>query len=86
EPDLELLVLGDTDYKANQTYATEHRLPVPVLTPVHNVALEIYGVKAIPYAFMLDEQGTVFAKGIVNQENTLQHFFEEALQAKPVAS
>ncbi len=86
EPDLELLVLGSTDYKANQAYAMERRVPVPILTPARDLVSETYGIKAIPYAFMLDEQGEVRAKDMVTQENVLQRLFEEAFQAKPVAS
>ncbi len=86
EPDLELLVLGSTDYKANQAYVMEHQLPVPILTPEQDLAREIYDIKAIPYAFMLDEQGKVRAKDMATQENILQRLFEEAFQANPIAS
>lgn len=86
EPDLDLLVLGSTDYKANQAYAAERQLSVPILTPAQNLTSETYGIKAIPYALMLDEQGTVRAKGMAIEENYLQRLFEEAFQAKPVAS
>lgn len=85
-PDLALLILGSTDYAANQSYAAEHQLPAPILTPDRDFTRETYGVKAIPYVFMLDEQGNVRAKDLASQENILQNLFEEAFQAQPVAS
>ncbi len=86
EPALALLILGSADYQANQAYAAERQLPVPILTPARNLTSETYGINAIPYAFLLDEQGTVRAKDMVTQENMLQRLFEEAFQAAPVAS
>ncbi len=73
-----VLVVGGADRKANQEYAAEHEARIPIWTASTKVVKELYLVQGVPFAYILDRNGIILAKGILNTQDHLQQLLEEA--------
>jgi methylamine dehydrogenase accessory protein MauD len=80
---LDLVLVGDGDRDAHAAMAREHGLEgVPlVVSPAVGMG---YGVGKLPYAVLVDGEGTVRAKGLVNSREHLESLL--AAQEAGVAS
>ncbi|WP_161975219.1 peroxiredoxin family protein [Tengunoibacter tsumagoiensis] len=79
DPHIALSVFGLADQDANKVYAEQSSLRVPLWTPSDTSCEKTYGIRAIPFAFVLDERRVIQAKGIVSHQ--LQ--FEQLLKFLP---
>ncbi|HZU69999.1 MAG TPA: redoxin domain-containing protein [Ktedonobacteraceae bacterium] len=77
-PDIAVLIIGAPDCQLNQTYAAEHQAATPILTPQENLANEVYLVKSVPFAYILDETGVIRTKGVMNEREHLNQLLAEA--------
>ncbi len=75
---LTVLLVGEQDFQQNQEYAHEHKAQMPILTPAHNLARNIYRIQGVPFVFILDENGIIRAKGIVNEPDHMQELLKRA--------
>jgi len=71
-------LLGALDAESNRVYAAEHHAQVPLLTIARGLDSEVYNVHGVPFAFVLDEEGVVHAKGLVSQAALLTGLLETA--------
>ena len=83
--DLAVLIVGGADRLANHTLATEHHTRMPVLTPTANLARDMYLIRGTPFLYILDEKGTIRAKGIVNDAEHLQQLLMDANAPMPLS-
>ncbi len=76
--DIKVLVIGGTAREANYTYAIKHNASMPILTPDPDLAKEIYLVRGVPFTYIIDDTGTIRAKGVVNEIEHLQRLLANA--------
>ncbi len=69
--DIDLVLVGDGDTGEHEQMAREHGLEqVPlVISPVVGMS---YGIGKLPYAVLIDHEGVVRAKGLVNSREHLE--------------
>lgn len=58
--------VSGTDFASNAAFAKEYRANFSVLTRENDEMIHRYKVRVTPFAFYIDEDGVVRAKGIVN--------------------
>jgi peroxiredoxin len=73
-----VFLIGSHDIVTNQIYATENKSPVPILTAAMHVFKDLYRVPAIPFVFLLDEEGIIRQKGVAVRYEQLRSWFETA--------
>ena len=78
QQDIGVVVVGGADRKVNQEYAAEHDTRIPVWTVASKVVKDLYLVQGIPFAFILDRNGVILAKGVLNTQEHIQQLLEEA--------
>jgi methylamine dehydrogenase accessory protein MauD len=76
--DIDVLVVAGTDFKENQAYATEKETSLPLLTPTSKAGKEAFQVQGVPFAFILDKNGIILAKSVLNARDHLQELLKEA--------
>ena len=86
QPDMVVLAVGDSDLKRNHEYAIEHEARMPILTPSSSIAKDMYRVQGVPFVFVIDEIGTIRAKGIMNDSERLHALLRLAFPSVTVAS
>jgi len=80
----ELLAISIDDERAPaERFASEMKLPFPVLLDLHSQAAEAYGVESIPSLFIIDEKGKVIY-GHTGFELGLEIILAHHLGLKPV--
>lgn len=72
---LDILLASDGEGTAHAEFRQKHGLaPLPyILSPPLGIA---YQINRLPYAVLLDEQGTVLARGLINSREHLESLFE----------
>ncbi|MGI9060488.1 MAG: peroxiredoxin family protein [Ktedonobacteraceae bacterium] len=78
EDGVTVLVIGGPDRDINHAYALEHDTDIVVLTPSPGFYAELYRIRGVPIAFVIDEVGVIRAKGVVNNHEQLQQLLTEA--------
>ncbi len=73
-----LLLIGSGDRTLNRAYASEHDAHLPILTPSPDFDADLYHIRGVPFAFVLDEIGNIRAKGTVNDSDGLQRLLVAA--------
>lgn len=79
--DLSLLMVGAGDLSTNREFVEQHNVTFPLLTPISpspDSLISAYQVQTFPYAFVLDEQGYVCAKGLLFQAVEVRAMIERA--------
>ncbi|WP_211326414.1 TlpA family protein disulfide reductase [Thermosporothrix hazakensis] len=74
----DILLFGLADAQTNKVYAREQELQIPLLTPVSPSCDELYAIRSVPFAFVVDEQRQVLAKGVASHPL----LFEQLLTTK----
>lgn len=69
---VDVAFVSSGDAEANRKFARENAVSFDVLTEPRMTLFDAYKVRATPFAFYLDENGLVRAKGIVNQLTQLR--------------
>ncbi len=77
-PDLTIMVIGGAAHATNYAYALERNAKMPILTPDATLAKEVYLVQGMPFVYILDEEGVIRAKGVVNEPAHLQNLLVSA--------
>ena len=72
KPSLVGLVVGSSDRELNRTYAKSQHVQIPFLTDQSNLIQKIYHVQGFPFVFIIDEEGVIRAKGVINNYIQLQ--------------
>jgi peroxiredoxin len=81
----ELLAISIDDERAPaERFASEMKLPFPVLLDLHSQAAEAYGVESIPALFIIDEKGKVIY-GHTGFDPSLEAVLALRLGLKPTA-
>ncbi|MGI9062066.1 MAG: peroxiredoxin family protein [Ktedonobacteraceae bacterium] len=73
-----VLLIGSGDHLLNRAYASEHDAHLPLLTPSPDFDADLYHIRGVPFVFVLDERGTIRAKGVVNDSDGLQRLLVAA--------
>ncbi|MEO8970393.1 MAG: TlpA disulfide reductase family protein [Ktedonobacteraceae bacterium] len=73
-----LLVIGELDRESNLAYARKNNAQMPILTPQRDLAMEVYRCRAIPFTFILDEDGIIRAKDLTTDGEALEMLLEAA--------
>ena len=73
-----LLVIGELDKESNLAYARKNNAQMPILTPQYDLAMEVYRCRAIPFTFILDEEGIIRAKDLTTDGEALEMLLEKA--------
>ncbi len=69
--ELAIVFVSGPDHDANRAFASQFSVNFPVLTqPDQRVAAD-YKVRVTPFAFYLDAEGVVRARGVVNRKGQL---------------
>ena len=85
EPTLTVMVLGSPDREANRTFAIECGAHMPILAPTSSLlAKETYQLQGFPFVFVLDEEGRILAKGVVNSNEHVQELLTSAFASVTV--
>lgn len=84
EQEVMILAVGSTDEKQNRAFATEYHAMMPVLTPGTEVN-DAYRVTVRPFAFALDENGIIRAKGPLNVREHLDTLLKTAFSFQLVS-
>jgi methylamine dehydrogenase accessory protein MauD len=82
--DIAVLLIGSTDRRHNSAFANEYSVTIPIVTLDAKIS-DHYGIKARPFGFVLDESGTIRAKGPLNQREHLDVLLTIAFPLQPVA-
>lgn len=75
---LRVLVINNADVEAARNWAKEVNARVPVLVQDRWEVSRRYEVFATPFAFLVDEQGTIVSKGIVNSKEHIGYVLSGA--------
>ncbi len=75
----DVYIFGLADQDANASYAAQYFLRVPLWTPLTSSCEKMYDIRAVPFAFVLDETRAIKDKGVVS--HPLQ--FERLLKLVP---
>jgi hypothetical protein len=73
-----VFLVGSPDRVTNEIYASESKSPVPILTATAHVFKDLYHVPAVPFVFLLDEEGIIRQKGVAIRYEQLRSWFETA--------
>lgn len=73
DKDYTVVAIGGANHEFNRIYASEHGTLMPILTPQSNFEKEEYHVPMVPFVFVIDESGTILARGAVNEHAHLQN-------------
>jgi methylamine dehydrogenase accessory protein MauD len=73
-----IFVAGE-DGDDNRRFAAEHRLTFPVLSDPASATMRAYKVRSTPFIYVIDERGTVRAKGITNSAEGVRELVSEGL-------
>lgn len=84
-PELQVLVINNADLEQAREYAREVNAQFPVLVQERWSASKRYEVFATPFAFLIDEQRLVTAKGIVSSKEHLRYLFSAATSPAAVS-
>ncbi len=76
--DIKVLVIGGLAHEANYTYAIKHNASMSILTPDPDLAKKVYLVRGVPFTYIIDDTGTIRAKGVVNEREHLQRLLVNA--------
>jgi peroxiredoxin Q/BCP len=63
----------------NKRFAAEHGLTFPVLSDPELVTMKAYKVRSTPFVYVIDEAGTVRAKGITSSADGVRELVTEGL-------
>jgi len=63
---LRVLFVGSGRYESVRRFAESTRIEIPVLSGGEGVIAAQYGVRVTPFGFLLDEEGIILQKGLVN--------------------
>jgi methylamine dehydrogenase accessory protein MauD len=77
--DVQVLVVNNAEANAAREYAREVNARFPVLVQERWSLSKRYEVFATPFAFLIDKQGVVAAKGIVTSKEHLGYLFSTAI-------
>lgn len=80
------LIIGRAEAGANQEYTQKYNLTLPIYTPEKDQPENIYGFGLFPFAFILDEDGIIRAKGAVTQREPISAKWTKAFPLSPVGS
>lgn len=77
-PDVAVLWLNAASPEESLRFVSETGATLPILpyTPQENL-LDRYRVRVTPFIFMIDEKGTIRAKGLVNSKGGLDLYYKE---------
>lgn len=78
QQNIAVLVIGDANLKENRAYAAEKQAVMPILTTQPNVVKELYLVRSVPFAYVLDANGIIRAKGRINEKEHIHYLLAEA--------
>lgn len=73
-----IFVAGEND-EDNKRFAAEHGLTFPVLNDPAFATMKAYKVRSTPFVYVIDERGTVRAKGITNSAEGVRELVTEGL-------
>ncbi len=71
---LDVILASDGQEHDHSSYVKQYKLEQPYV--VSELLGKSYGVSKLPYAVLIDEQGTVASMGIVNSREHLESLFE----------
>ena len=75
--ELNAFVIGSSDHASNGEYRAKLDKTLSILTPTEpSTLLQIYQVAGVPFAFVLDEQGVIQAKGVINRKEQIDRLIE----------
>jgi methylamine dehydrogenase accessory protein MauD len=74
----QVLVVNNGEQDATGEWAAEIRARFPVVTQQDRSVSKEYQVLATPYAFVVDEQGVIAAKGVAGSPQYLRYILEAA--------
>lgn len=83
ERDLQVLFLSRGEVEATQRFVSEHEVQVPVATHPDEELMEQYQARVTPFAFLIDEDGVVRAKGLANNRSHLDMLLDMAAGKHP---
>jgi methylamine dehydrogenase accessory protein MauD len=75
---LRMLAVADGRQESAERMLEKYELPFDCLAEGAGGAFKAYRVRVTPFAFVLDEDGRVLAKGLCNSVSTLRGLFTEA--------
>ncbi|MEX0786026.1 MAG: TlpA disulfide reductase family protein, partial [Dehalococcoidia bacterium] len=81
--DLRVLFLSRGEVEATQRFASENDLQVPVATHPDEQLPEQYKARVTPFAFVIDAEGVVRAKGLANNREHLDMLMDIAASKHP---
>ena len=76
--DVQVLAVNNGDAEATRTWVAERKPRFPVLVQERFSISKRYEVFATPFAFLIDAQGVIRSKGIVDQGQHLRYLLEGA--------
>lgn len=84
--DITVLVLGDSDPQLNRLYAGEQGAQMDILAPESEKLKDTYDIPVIPFAYLLDEEGTIRARGFFTYREHLQSLLNDAFPEPLIVS
>lgn len=79
-PDVPVLWLNAASPEENMRFVAETSATLPVLAhPPHDKLLDRYKVRVTPFTFLLDENGVIRAKGLLNTKGYLDMYYKELM-------
>jgi hypothetical protein len=82
-PTTRVAVVGAEEVERNRRFAEEFALPFPVLTQAASWMSQRYKIRSTPFAFYVDADGKVRAKGIVNRLSQLRDLVDRGRLLTP---
>jgi methylamine dehydrogenase accessory protein MauD len=76
--DLVVLLIGGPNNHRNKDYLLSQNLQLPILIGRSELTTDLYHIHAYPTVFVLDEEGFIRAKGVVNRYEDLQDLLNTA--------
>jgi methylamine dehydrogenase accessory protein MauD len=76
--DIQVLVISNGEQEENRVWGEKHKVEFPVLLQDERRLSRRYEVFATPFAFLVDEQGQIAAKGIINNARHIEFLLGSA--------
>jgi methylamine dehydrogenase accessory protein MauD len=83
--DLVVLLIGGPNNHRNKDYLRSQNIQLPILKGASELTTDLYHIHAYPSIFILDEEGLIRAKGVVNRYEDLQDLLSTAFSTIEVA-
>jgi methylamine dehydrogenase accessory protein MauD len=75
-----LVLFSQSDPQTSLELTKAHKLSVPVISDPEGGFLKLYQVRATPFAYRLDANGTVRRRGVVNNLEALEELLKDPLR------